>query len=118
MDSCYIQKEPRKWLHEIKGVIGAFGDRSNCSDEILKSFVKEAPERAALINGIDDSDLIEEMENYAWKNLEVDLKNGANLKENFSLTFALCYLDSLVSISLISEKMSEEIMETISPDLT
>ena len=106
------------WLDEIKGAIGAFGDRSRCSETILKSFVKEAPERAALMNGIDDSDLVETMESYAWKNLDVDLKNGAKLREDFSLTFALCYLDSLVAIDLISEKMSEEIVEAISPHLS
>ena len=113
----HIQKEPGKWFAEISGVIGAFGDRSNCGEPVLKSFVKEAPERAALINGIDDSDIIDEMEERAWRSLEVDLKNGGNLKENFSIIFALCYLDSLVAINLITEKMSEEIMIAISPFL-
>jgi hypothetical protein len=112
--SHHIQKEPQKWLDEIQGAIGAFGDRSNCGEAMLKRFVTEAPERAALINGIDDSDLIHEMKISAWQNLEVELRNGADLKEGFSLVFALCYLDSLVSIDLITEKMSEEIMQAIS----
>ena len=112
--SYHIQKNPQQWLNEIQGAIGAFGDRSDYSERMLKSFVKEAPERAALLNGIDDSDLIREMEVSAWKSLEFELKNGADLKERFSLIFALCYLDSLVSIDLITEKMAEEIMQAIS----
>jgi len=105
MNSSYhIEKEPGAWLAEINGVIGAFGGRSHCNENVLISFVREAPERAALINGIDDTDIIEEMEEHAWRNLEVDLKNGGKLKENFSTIFALCYLDALVSINLITEK--------------
>jgi|GEM_PF-6221128 hypothetical protein len=118
MNSAYhIEKEPEKWLAEINGAIGAFGDRTNCNETILKSFVREAPERAALINGIDDTDIIEEMEGHAWRNLEIDLSNGGKLKENFSIIFALCYLDALVGINFITERMSEEIMTAISPFL-
>ena len=118
MNSAYhIEKEPGQWLMEINGAIGAFGDRSGCDQKTLKSFVKEAPERAALCNGIDDTDLIKEMEEHAWRNLEIDLKNGGKLKENFSIIFALCYLDALVGINLITERMSEDIMTAISPFL-
>jgi hypothetical protein len=118
MTSAYhIKKEPQAWFVEIEGAIGAFGDRANCNELILKTFVREAPERAALMNGIDDTDIIEEMEEHAWKNLEVDLKNGGNLKENFSIIFALCYLDALAAINLITERMSEDIMTAISPFL-
>lgn len=113
----HIEKEPGKWLAEIDGVIGAFGDRSNCDEHTLKSFVREAPERAALINGIDDTEIIEKMEEHAWQNLEVDLEDGGKLKENFSIIFALCYLDALVGINLITERMSEDIMTAISPFL-
>jgi hypothetical protein len=113
----HIEKEPQKWLIEIEGAIGAFGDRTNCNEAILKSFVREAPERAALMNGIDDADIIEEMEAHAWENLEVDLKNGEDLKKNFSIIFALCYLDALTAINLITEKMTEDIMIAISPFL-
>ena len=115
--SHHIEKEPQKWLAEINGAIGALGDRSNCNENTLKEFVKEAPERAALINGIDDTDIITEMEEHAWEKLEVDLKNGGKLEEHFSTTFALCYLDALAAINLITEKMVEEIMEAIAPFL-
>jgi len=118
MNTAYhIEKEPGKWLVEISGAIGTFGDLSDCNENTLKNFIREAPERAALINGIDDSDLIEEMEQHAWRNLEIDLKNGGKLQEHFSTIFALCYLDALVGINLITEKMSEDIMTAISPFL-
>lgn len=119
MESDYhIQKEPQRWLAEIQGAIGAFGDITNCNESILRTFVREAPERAALMNGIDDTDIIDEMEEHAWKKLELDLKNGGDLKENFSIIFALCYLDALIAINLITERMSEDIMIAISPFLT
>ena len=118
MNSAYhIEKEPGQWLMEMNGAIGAFGDRSGCAQKTLMSFVREAPERAALCNGIDDTDIITEMEEHAWRNLELDLKNGGKLKENFSIIFALCYLDALVGINLITEKMSDDIMAAISPFL-
>jgi hypothetical protein len=114
----HIEKEPQAWLVEIEGAIGAFGDRTNCNEAILRTFVREAPERAALMNGIDDTNIIEEMEEHAWQNLEADLKNGGDLKEHFSIIFALCYLDALTAINLITERMSEDIMIAISPFLT
>ena len=113
----HIEKEPKKWLAEINSAIKAFGDRSQCSANQLKNFIKEAPERAALTNGIDDTEIIDKMEEYAWDNLEVELKNGGKLNDHFSTIFALCYLDALVSIDLITERMSVKIMEKISPYL-
>ncbi len=116
-DESIIQKSPQEWLAEIKQEIAKLGNLDRCNRAMRISLLRECPEKAAFANGIDDADIIEQMEAYAWENLENDLKLDGDVENNFDMIFALCYLDGLVGGDLITESQMENVMSEISSDL-
>ncbi|MCD8481289.1 MAG: hypothetical protein LR015_00595 [Verrucomicrobia bacterium] len=113
----YLKKDAQTWLKEITAGIDACGDRSKCSDAMLKSLLKDAPQQAARNNGITDPKIIKRMEAEAWQRLESGIQLGDDLRKYFCISYALCYLDALLGANQITERMQEDIMDAILMDL-
>lgn len=114
-------KTPRKnkqWAKEsLKSLEKAWeiarAENENLDHESLQYFYKYAPMLCAINRKIKNKNEISKLANFAIKNRLEDFEVEPETVENYSINFLLAYLDSHVSLGVISENKVFEIMDYI-----
>ena len=108
-------KTNQDWLSEIrKAYFSACTDFRNGTSDIshLCDLFKTAAFIVAKRRGIVEPDLIQEMNDYVLRQVEIDLTNGGQLSD-FRFHFVISYIHAHTPAGIIEELKADRIMEYV-----